>query len=571
MVSFRQLHSHLKRISQNDLPGSQKESGFKRAFATLSGQDTGTFTGTMFLNVEQLEKQLDKEDFQEIGSMAAFNILETQFQMFITNQDYLDDEYVAMTHNYFIQYTRQAIPEFRDILIQHLESIKKSIDERVQLKREYDSWSQFLKEKSNEAEVKHDTDVIETINIELEHKVAKLLKENETLKKNYKELFDSIKITRAKAIEHTTSLTATNDKFKAQLQEKGFAIATLKNELRKSTGNSMNTKFSKSSILGKPMSQPLRNHSVVRQLTAFKSERPRISKPQRDPQVDVNYDLISSKNMKRFSSNDMVHNHYLEEAKKRTQERSRNSEPSLMPLLDHKAQLMVAIQCLEEILKHLGIGMQLRIVLSRQRISELGLHDHNNEQSCSKLVPDVVSQAEKTATSRQVLELLFHHHITMLRKTTIIKDSYITTSVGITILPSHNNAEENNNNVRRLLLITLQASFPNDNRRSNPSTNIQSTSAPSTHTNVHAEENNNDQVAEGEQLQDDEFTNPFCASVQEEVESSSHNIGNSNVLTFNQPHVSEYRWMKDHPLKQVRENPSRPVQTRRQLATDPEM
>nr|GEU82279.1 hypothetical protein [Tanacetum cinerariifolium] len=39
---------------------------------------------------------------------------------------------------------------------------------------------------------------------------------------------------------------------------------------------------------------------------------------------------MSSKNMTRFSSNDMVHNHYLEEAKKRTQERSRNSEPSLM-------------------------------------------------------------------------------------------------------------------------------------------------------------------------------------------------------------------------------------------------
>nr|GEX42175.1 hypothetical protein [Tanacetum cinerariifolium] len=39
---------------------------------------------------------------------------------------------------------------------------------------------------------------------------------------------------------------------------------------------------------------------------------------------------ISSKNMTRFSSNDMVHNHYLEEAKKRTQERSRNSKPSLM-------------------------------------------------------------------------------------------------------------------------------------------------------------------------------------------------------------------------------------------------
>nr|GEV75720.1 hypothetical protein [Tanacetum cinerariifolium] len=106
---------------------------------------------------------------------------------------------------------------------------------------------------------------------------------------------------------------------------------------------------------------------------------------------------------------------------------------------------------------------------------------------------------------------------------------------------------------------------------SNPSTNVQSTSAPSTHTNVHAEENNNDQAEEGEKLQNDEFTNPFCAPAQEEAESSSHNIGNSNVSTFNKPQVSEYRWTKDHPLEQVRRNPSRPVQTRRKLATDPEM
>nr|GEW35159.1 integrase, catalytic region, zinc finger, CCHC-type, peptidase aspartic, catalytic [Tanacetum cinerariifolium] len=49
--------------------------------------------------------------------------------------------------------------------------------------------------------------------------------------------------------------------------------------------------------------------------------------------------------------------------------------------------------------------------------------------------------------------------------------------------------------------------------------------------------NNNGQAEEGEQLQDDEFTNPFCASAQEEADSSSHNI----------------------------------VQTRRKLAIDPEM
>ncbi|GJY98302.1 hypothetical protein Tco_0515212 [Tanacetum coccineum] len=48
--------------------------------------------------------------------------------------------------------------------------------------------------------------------------------------------------------------------------------------------------------------------------------------------------------------------------------------------------------------------------------SELGIHDHNNELSSSKLVPKVVPPADKTATSRQELELLFHHHITMLRQ-----------------------------------------------------------------------------------------------------------------------------------------------------------
>ncbi|GJT89084.1 hypothetical protein Tco_1070801 [Tanacetum coccineum] len=51
--------------------------------------------------------------------------------------------------------------------------------------------------------------------------------------------------------------------------------------------------------------------------------------------------------------------------------------------------------------------------------SELRIHDHSNEPSSSKLVPKVVPLAVKTATSRQELELLFHHHIAMLRTTEI--------------------------------------------------------------------------------------------------------------------------------------------------------
>ncbi|GJT08261.1 gag-pol polyprotein [Tanacetum coccineum] len=54
---------------------------------------------------------------------------------------------------------------------------------------------------------------------------------------------------------------------------------------------------------------------------------------------------------------------------------------------------------------------------TKEGLRELGIHDHSNELSSSKLVPKVVPPADKTATSRQELELLFHHHITMLRST----------------------------------------------------------------------------------------------------------------------------------------------------------
>ncbi|GJV50728.1 hypothetical protein Tco_1446469 [Tanacetum coccineum] len=68
----------------------------------------------MFLNMDQLEKQLENDEFQEIGSMDAFKMLKTQFQMFIKSWIYLDDEYVVMTRNYFLQYTQLKILEFQE-------------------------------------------------------------------------------------------------------------------------------------------------------------------------------------------------------------------------------------------------------------------------------------------------------------------------------------------------------------------------------------------------------------------------------------------------------------------------
>ncbi|GKD65386.1 hypothetical protein Tco_1307494 [Tanacetum coccineum] len=135
----------------------------------------------------------------------------------------------------------------------------------------------------------------------------------------------------------------------------------LSQSLEKLKGNSVDTKFAKTSVLRKPVLQSLRNHSVVRQPNAFKSERPQMLKPRFASQVDVINNLSrpvtqhsfpkrresviakpdhmiassesknSCKNMPRFSSNDMVHNHYLDKARKKTQEKDRNSKTSMMP------------------------------------------------------------------------------------------------------------------------------------------------------------------------------------------------------------------------------------------------
>ncbi|GJZ79872.1 hypothetical protein Tco_0644709 [Tanacetum coccineum] len=105
MAYFRSLHSHLQVLSKEDLKCTHIEHGFKRAFMSLFGQDADTFTSTMLLIVDQLQKQLDKDEFQEDGSIAAFWVVNYQFQKFIDSQFTLDYD-SQMTDKYFVEYTR---------------------------------------------------------------------------------------------------------------------------------------------------------------------------------------------------------------------------------------------------------------------------------------------------------------------------------------------------------------------------------------------------------------------------------------------------------------------------------
>ncbi|GKF99901.1 hypothetical protein Tco_0301592, partial [Tanacetum coccineum] len=65
-----------------------------------------------------------------------FRVLMKQFQTFINFRYCFDDLDGAMIPKSFLEYTRPEIQKFHDTLIQHMESVKKSIDERAQNKRE---------------------------------------------------------------------------------------------------------------------------------------------------------------------------------------------------------------------------------------------------------------------------------------------------------------------------------------------------------------------------------------------------------------------------------------------------
>ncbi|GKE28547.1 retrovirus-related pol polyprotein from transposon TNT 1-94 [Tanacetum coccineum] len=103
-----------------------------------------------------------------------------------------------------------------------------------------------LSGKINEDNIKKDLEEIETINIELDHRVSKLIAKNEHLKQTYKQLYDSIKPARIQSKEQCDDLiNQVNLKYveisdlNASLQEKVLVITALKDDLKKLKGKAL--------------------------------------------------------------------------------------------------------------------------------------------------------------------------------------------------------------------------------------------------------------------------------------------------------------------------------------------
>nr|GEW24553.1 integrase, catalytic region, zinc finger, CCHC-type, peptidase aspartic, catalytic [Tanacetum cinerariifolium] len=334
---------------------------------------------------------------------------------------------------------------------------------------------------------------------------------------------------------------------KAQLQDKNITIIELKKLIEKGKGKSMETKFDKPSVVRQPNAQRIPKPSVLGKPAPFLDslERRYFPKTKSVPKTNVSEGL---------------------------------SKPFTAPSLPQTARQAI----IKLILVIFDYGCMKHITGNLKLLCNfvekfLGTVRFGNDQFAPILGYEDLVQGNITINRVYYFKGLNHNLFSVgqfcdadlevaFRKSTwffrdlqgndLLTDAHVPSQQELDLLFGHLYNEFFN-----------IGSNPQDKQ---PTMNIQPTSAPSTPTYLHAEEKNNDQAVE-EHLQDDEFTNPFCAPAQEVAESSSHNIGNSNVPTFNQPQVSKYQWTKDHPLEQVRRNPSRPVQTRQKLATDPEM
>nr|GEW86368.1 hypothetical protein [Tanacetum cinerariifolium] len=138
-------------------------------------------------------------------------------------------------------FSQQSVPSF-DQLFEIKELNAQSQEKNIvikKLKERIKSLSGNIKEEK----IKQELEEIETINIEFDHRVTKLIAENDHLKQTYKQLYDSIKSSRIRSKEQCDDLikqvnikSAKNSDLNAHLQEKVLVITALKDTLRKIKG-----------------------------------------------------------------------------------------------------------------------------------------------------------------------------------------------------------------------------------------------------------------------------------------------------------------------------------------------
>ncbi|GJZ43830.1 hypothetical protein Tco_0591085 [Tanacetum coccineum] len=202
------------------------------------------------MNVHECEKclkletgLLNKKDFVEK------EIYDKLFKSFTTLEKHCISLEVDTQHNQEIfqrdnSVSNQSAPSFDQLF--ELNELKAQSQEKDTVIKKLKERIKSLSGKMNEDKIKKDLEEIETINIELDHRVSKLIAENEHLKQTYKQLYDSIKPTRIRSKEQCDDLinqvnlkSVEISDLNASLQEKVLEITALKDDLRKLKGKAL--------------------------------------------------------------------------------------------------------------------------------------------------------------------------------------------------------------------------------------------------------------------------------------------------------------------------------------------
>ncbi|GJR71935.1 retrovirus-related pol polyprotein from transposon TNT 1-94 [Tanacetum coccineum] len=119
--------------------------------------------------------------------------------------------------------SNQSAPSFDQYF--ELNELKAQSQEKDTVIKKLKERIKSLSGNMNEDKIKKDIEEIEMINIELDHRVSKLIAENEHLKQTYKQLYDSIKPTRIRSKEQCDALVS-------QVNQKSIEISDLNASLQ---------------------------------------------------------------------------------------------------------------------------------------------------------------------------------------------------------------------------------------------------------------------------------------------------------------------------------------------------
>nr|GEU55169.1 hypothetical protein [Tanacetum cinerariifolium] len=156
--------------------------------------------------------------------------------------------------NSFDQFLVDELFEVQNVFHQMEQTVEQHhVESKIFESQEKDMVIKKLKERikslsgnMKEDKIKKELEKIKTINIELDHRVTKLIAENEHLKQTYEQLYDSIKSSRIRSKQQYDDLiyqvnlkSAKNSDLNASLQEKVLVIMTLKDNIRRLKGKAV--------------------------------------------------------------------------------------------------------------------------------------------------------------------------------------------------------------------------------------------------------------------------------------------------------------------------------------------